>query len=75
MSNKEYPAIGRKTPPRSRGTGGLPCIICGALTTGKADIEVNIFRGDDEQVRVCQKHQKKHDKEIIEAYKQRQVTK
>lgn len=75
MSNKKYPAIGRKTPPRSYSVGGLPCIICGDLTTGKVDIEVNIFRGEDEQVRVCVKHQTKHDQEIIEAYKQLQITK
>lgn len=70
MSNKKYPAIGRKTLPRSRSMSGLPCIICGTLTTGKVDIEVSIFRGEDDQVRVCEKHQTKHDQEIIEAYKQ-----
>jgi len=63
---KEYPAIGRKKKPKN--AGGLPCIICGIPTTGKVDIEVNWFRGDDEVVRVCAKHQKGHDPEIIVAY-------
>lgn len=64
---KTYPAIGCKKAPRNV-VGGLPCIICGVPTTGKVDIEINYFRGDDEQVRVCAEHQKKHDAEILAAY-------
>ena len=63
---KKYPAIGIKKKPKN--AGGLPCIICGVLTTGKVDIEVNYFRGDDDQVRVCEIHQKGHDDEILDAY-------
>lgn len=62
---KKYPAIGSKKP--AKNLGGLPCIICGAPTTGKVEIEVSYFRGDDEVVRVCDVHQKQHDKEILEA--------
>jgi len=63
---KKYPVIGCKKSPRY--IGGLPCIICGVPTTGKVDIEINWFRGDDEQVRVCKTHQTKHDTEILAAY-------
>jgi len=63
---KKYPAIGCKKAPRN--AGGLPCIICGVPTTGKVDIEVSWFRGDDKQVRVCKTHQTKHDTEILAAY-------
>ena len=64
---KKYPAIGHKRKPKN--LGGLPCIICGAQTTGKVGIEVNYFRGDDDQVRVCELHQTKHDAEILAAYR------
>ena len=63
---KKYPAIGRKKRPKN--AGGLPCIICGIPTTGKIDIEVNWFRGDDDQVRVCAEHQRKNDDRILDAY-------
>jgi hypothetical protein len=63
---KKYPAIGCKKKPRN--AGGLPCIICGVQTTGKVDIEVSWFRGDDEQVRVCAEHQSKNDAAILKAY-------
>ena len=66
---KIYPVIGQKKLPHKKSVGGLPCIICGEPTTGKVDIEVNYFRGDDEQVRVCPTHQKKHDVEILTAFK------
>ena len=66
---KIYPAIGSKKLPHKTSVGGLPCIICGELTTGKVDIEVNYFRGDDEQVRVCPVHQRNHDAEILAAFK------
>lgn len=65
---QQYPRIGCKIPPRKNSAGGLPCIICGEPTTSKADIEVNWFRGDDDQVRVCTEHQRKHDGEILAAY-------
>ncbi len=61
----KYPRIGRKKKPKT--PGGLPCIICGAITTGLVEIEVDYFRGDDESVRVCADHQKCND-EIIAAY-------
>ena len=65
----KYPRIGVKRKPRDpKETQGLPCIICGKLTTGKVDIETNWFRGDDDQVRVCAEHQKHHDEEIIAEY-------
>ena len=54
--------------PRAQPGSGLPCIICGKPTTGKVDISVNIFRGDDDQVRVCNEHQKGSPKPIIAAY-------
>lgn len=63
---KKYPAIGHKRKPKN--PGGLPCIVCGVVTTGKVDIEVNYFRGDDDQVRACELHQTKHDAEILAAY-------
>lgn len=66
---KKYPAIGHKRKPKN--TGGLPCIICGVLTTGKVDIEINWFRGDDEQIRVCAEHQKKTDAEILVAFEKK----
>ena len=66
---KIYPAIGKKRLPHKKSIGGLPCIICGELTTGRVDIEVSWFRGDDDQVRVCPTHQKKHDAEILAAFK------
>ena len=65
---KKYPAIGHKRLPHKNSVGGLPCIVCGQPATGKVDIEINWFRGDDEQVRVCPAHQKKHDAEILAAY-------
>lgn len=64
---KKYPVIGIKYHPKK--AGGLPCIVCGAPTTGKVDIEVNWFRGDDEQVRVCSDHIKEEDAAILTAYK------
>ena len=65
---KKYPAIGRKILPHKKSIGGLPCIICGEHTAGRVDIEVSWFRGEDEQVRVCPTHQKKHDAEILTAF-------
>lgn len=63
----KYPKIGLKRAPRN--AGGLPCVVCGIPTTGKVDIEVNWFRGDDDQVRACKEHQlKKNDSLILEAY-------
>jgi hypothetical protein len=60
---KKYPAVGHKKKPRN--TGGLPCIVCGMVTTGKVTIEVNYFRGDDKEVRVCEKCQKESDEVIL----------
>ena len=65
---KSYPAIGVKKKPKN--SGGLPCIICGAITTGKVDIEMSWFRGDDEQIRACEAHQK-DDKSLLDAYMNR----
>ena len=65
---KLYPAIGSKKLPHNKSIGGLPCIICGDLTTGKVEIEISYFRGDDEQVRVCPTHQKRHDAGILDAF-------
>ena len=64
---KKYPAVGHKRKPKSNSVGGLPCIVCGKLTTGKVDIEVSWFRGDDEQVRVCAADQK-NDEVILARY-------
>jgi len=69
--SKLYPVIGSKHKPRKNSKGGLPCIVCGVPTTGKVDIEINWFRGDDDQVRVCATHITKHDAEILQAYKER----
>lgn len=63
---KKYPAIGRKTAPKKE--GGLPCAICGRLTTGKVDVEITCFRGDDEQLRVCGECQTKPNAELLRAY-------
>lgn len=62
----KYPVIGYKKKPIK--PGGFPCVICGVPTTGKVDIEVSWFRGDDVQVRVCGGHQVKNDAGILAAY-------
>ena len=62
---KKYPAIGHKTKPKF--AGGLPCIVCGAMTTGRVTIEENWFRGDDYLVRVCAEHQR-DEAAILSAY-------
>jgi hypothetical protein len=69
---KKYPVIGHKKKPKN--AGGLPCIICGVPTTGKVNIEVNWFRGDDEEVRVCAEHQSKNDDGILDAYMRANVS-
>ncbi len=71
---KNYPRFGgdaRKPKPNFvEGKGqGKPCTFCGTFTTGIKFIEVNWFRGDDEEVRVCRNCWKKPKLDLIEAYK------
>ena len=63
--NNKYPRLGdfRRSPDWSK--GGLPCIVCGTPTTGKVDVQVNNFRGDDEVLRVCNAHQKGNRTEVL----------
>ncbi len=49
---KEHPNVSDRIKPRTM-QGGSPCIVCGKNTQGKAIIQVNIFRGDDDVVRAC----------------------
>ena len=59
MSRHQYPRIGAQ-----RGYGiqngkprkGPPCIVCGAESCCKVDIEISYMRGDDEVVHACQAH-------------------
>lgn len=64
MGMSKYPRIvenGRK--PRADMDGGKnygkPCIICGTGTVGSKWIQVNYFRGEDEEIRVCSEHYKR----------------
>lgn len=52
---KKYPVIGqtRKRPDTSQ----AKC-RCGQRATHKVDIQVNIFRGDDEVVLACEEHKR-----------------
>ena len=68
MSAREYPRIGRTQDRRAKWTytdrrgciksqSNRPrCAACGAEATHKVDVEVNWFRGDDEQVNSCLAH-------------------
>lgn len=47
---------------------GKPCVVCGTGTTGAKWIQVNWFRGEDEEARVCANDWKKPDAEIIAAW-------
>lgn len=60
MSSRSYPRIGRKikeikNPQHQRGGKGAskPCILCGAPTTARIEIQTSIFRGDDEVEPCC----------------------
>jgi len=73
MSNHSYPRIvesGRK-PSAERDGGkqyGKPCVICGTGTVGAWWIQVNYFRGEDVEARVCARHWKSPKQEIIDAW-------
>lgn len=70
MSRREYPSIGRVQDRRSKWTytdrrgriksqANRPrCAACGAEATHLVDIEVNWFRGDDEQRKSCDEHKR-----------------
>lgn len=51
---------------KSKSQDGKKCFICGTRTHGRAEIEVDYFRGNDEIVYVCNDHT---NLELIEAYK------
>jgi hypothetical protein len=60
MSKKTYPVIGasrkRPGPPKAK-------CLCGQPAHYRVDIEVNIFRGDDEVVWSCESH--RHDAHFL----------
>ena len=47
---------------------GKPCVICGTGTVGTKWVEVNWFRGEDEEARVCAAHWKTPNHIIIAAW-------
>ena len=49
--SKQYPRIGSKTKPRGI-KKQKTCRVCGVLSNGYVEIEVNQFRGDDEVISV-----------------------
>lgn len=46
---KDRERSGRNTDPHY----GKPCVVCGLGTTRKVWVQVNYFRGEDEELRVC----------------------
>lgn len=55
MSKKTYPVIGASR--KQRDTSQAKC-KCGQRATHKVDIQVNIFRGDDEVELACEEHRR-----------------
>ena len=50
--SQQYPRVGSKTKPRGI-KKQKPCRVCGVLSNGYVEIEINPFRGDDEIISVC----------------------
>lgn len=58
MSKKDkYPKVGYKSG-FSRIRGKKICAICGGAGPGRVEVQVNIFRGDDDVHKVCATCQK-----------------
>lgn len=61
MSNSCYLKMGKRIKEnkeaQERGAG-KPCLLCGNKTTGKVEVQINIFRGDDEVEPICIECQK-----------------
>jgi len=54
MSSHKYPRIGGKEH-RPKNTSAV-CTICGEVAKWRVEVQVNIFRGDDEVEWCCEKH-------------------
>ena len=71
--NSKYPRLGqdRRNPDRERDGAnnvGKPCIVCGKFTLGIKWMQTDYMRGNDEEVRVCGDHWKRHSHDIVNAY-------
>lgn len=56
---RQYPRFGgilKRPNPKAGPKDGKPCVVCGKMTTGKCEIQVSWFRGDDEIAYACSDH-------------------
>ena len=65
---RKYPRIieGKRESKRAQEGQGKPCIVCRRMTTGFRWVQINWFRGDDDEARSCNGHT---NDEVLAAYK------